>query len=81
MLDATGQPDPNNSQRVYDVRTTVVNPTSLPTAASTVNLATVKIQIANNPGRTANPFASPSCPTYFIFAARNKGSATATTTP
>lgn len=81
LLDASGQPNPSDPQRLYDVRTTtnfgtqgtVLSAGGAGGTVTTYNLATLKIQIANNPAHNANPFVPGSCATYFIFVARNEG--------
>ena len=86
--------DPHNAlvqASVYTVRTTVTTPTAVPAlnastdaVGTTSNVATLKIQIAKNPGHDPNPFTSTriSVNTYTAYVARNLGAfGSAATTP
>ena len=63
---------------IFYVNALVTSPTSLPStsgSAPSPNLATVKIQIAELPGQTQNPFLAAgklTCPTFPVLVARGK---------
>ena len=71
----------NANNSLYTVQVTVSGTTTLPNSAGvqSTNLATVSVQIANNPGHVAAPFASNSMipsTTYTALIARNQSNTT-----
>ncbi|MGB8352832.1 MAG: Verru_Chthon cassette protein B [Chthoniobacteraceae bacterium] len=68
------------AQSLYDVNTVIVSPTSLPATGGqqrpvSQNLATVIIQVVENPGHVANPFPPAGqvpCSVFSVLVARNQ---------
>jgi len=71
--EATG----NNAPKIYDARVTISKDVTLPGCSKNTNLARVTIEIANNPGRSADPFATngtdgrPNVKVYSAYIARS----------
>lgn len=74
-FDDQGNEKKSTQPYIYQVRVTATATTNLPAGSASSNLATVTIDIANNPGHLSNPFSSTSpapYKTYTTFMARNR---------